>query len=827
MKLLKEFGKWTLTSSRCREIHAQVPGDISHDLYCARVIPDPYWGMNHLENNWIIDTDFIYETRFLVDERMLAEDETILEFEGIDTFSEIYLNGTLLGKTENMFLAYSYSVRELLVLGENVLRVKMISTLGEMKRVSREGYFGTFNTERLFIRKAQCHFGWDWAPDMPGYGIYKPVRLYGASKRRFSDVSYKAYNDGAVTILAELNYNIRSKLDYRGDVIEEADEEAKRDVIRYTLATLPDRPLDEAEPVIVEKGVIGSKNFVNFKLENPELWWPRGYGEHPLYAWRAELINGGRVLDKREGRLAFREISLSQRPMDRDTLEYRLSMNGTSVFVRGSNWVPAECFTGIIKDEKYERLISLAAEGNLNMLRVWGGGIYENDIFYDICDESGMMVWQDMMFACSDIPEDDEAFVENCKREINYQIRRLRNHPSIVYWCGGNEKTGSYGLQISKGDYFIDVILRGLITNLDDTRPFARQSPCSFTEIGNDMSSGESHSSAYESALVAGVHKYRELVAGKSVPFISECAVMGPDSLEAMRRIFPEEKLWPMNGYWDDRLMDNPYAAVLMPFSKRQKYYADELYGETRGVSDFIAKGMTAHAELMRAEAEYARFDRERCSGFMSWMFSDIWPSGTWSAVDYYCEPKQVYYQMKRSFAPVLAGFSQSADGKTYLGVINDTREDVRGALEYGFADTMSGVIRSERIEVRVGALGDFKIPIELDADSPNIFLFVRGELGGEKISAVYSPAMWSGAKFESNYAYSAAPCDGGLCVRVKANKFAKGIILRLPENYKYDYSDNYFDLLPGEEREIYVRGACAADAERLVVTDFAKETSL
>ena len=822
MKTSIMLNNWKLTGAKNISVKANVPGDISFDLYSAGVISNPYYGVNHLDHGWIINSDFVYETEFDASDALMSEDEVILEFEGIDTFSEIYLNGKKLGDTNNMFLAYSYSVKDLIKKSGNVLKIKMLSTAKEMSKVNKEGYFGTFNIERLFIRKAQCHFGWDWAPDMPGYGIYKPVKLYGASSRRISDVTYKAYNDGNVTFITEMNYNTRAMIDFHGVVISEVDEKIKNDIIRYTLSTEPGKSLDEAKVIVKEQKVAGERNFINFRMENPELWWPAGYGEQPLYNYRVQLISGDEVLDCKEGRLAFREVKLSQKPIDDTTLEYKIVINGEPVFIKGTNWVPAECFTGTITNDKYEKLIQIAKDGNLNMLRVWGGGIYEYDIFYDICDELGMMVWQDMMFACADIPEDIPEFVENCKKEINYQIKRLRNHPSVVYWCGGNEKTGSYGLQISKGDYFIDVILRGIITNLDDSRPFARQSPCSITDVGNDMTSGESHACSYETCLLAGVEKYRDCVSEKIVPFVSECAIMGPGSLESLRKMFPEDKLWPMNEYWDDRLMDNPYAAVVMSFAKRQKYYADNLYGEARNIKDFIAKGMTAHAEALRAEAEYARFYRGKTWGFMNWMFSDIWPSGTWSIVDYFCEPKQAYYQLKKSYSPILLTFVQANDNKTYLALINDTRNSIGSVIEYGLKTLDGKTVWSDTVEASLNAFDTYKLEVKKEFNLDNTFLYAK--VNDSDVTTVYSHSMWKNCRFESDYTYTVDGDDETLNITLKANKFAKGITIRLPDNYKYSYSDNYFDLPAGEEKIITVVGASISDAKSLEVTDFAKE---
>ena len=817
-QILTLNNNWTV-NYQGKKLEASVPGDVTLDLYHNDIIQDPYFGLNHRDLRWIFDSDFIYENEFVLSGDILSSEEILLEFDGIDTFAEIYLNDTLLGNTENMFLQYVYSVKDFVKAGKNVLRVKLLSTTKKMDEIDDRGYFGTFNVKRLFIRKAQCHFGWDWAPDMPGYGIWGEVRIKGVSKNRIADVSYKAYNDGNVSLFVELNYTIRPAMAGDGTILEEPNKELKEDILRYTVATRPDEEISDNNAKVCEYKITGSKNFVNMHVDNAQLWWPIGHGEHPLYAYKVELIRGGKVVDMRQGNLAFRTVELAQKPVDDITMGYKLIVNGKEIFVKGSNWVPAECFTGAIQDEKYDRLTDQAVQGNFNMLRVWGGGIYEKDVFYEICDKKGLMVWQDLMLACADIPEDDPAFVDNMKKEVVYQIKRLRNHPSIVYWCGGNEKTGTYGLQICHGDYFVDVVLRGLVTNLDDSRPYARQSPCALTDIGNDKTSGESHAGSFEAALSAGIENYRDCVSGTDVPFISECAIMGPCSLESLSKIFPQDKLWPMNEYWDDRLMDNPYASILMTFAKRENYYATTLYGESANARQFIAKGMTVHAEALRAEIEYARANKVRCGGFMNWMYSEIWPSATWSVIDYYCEPKQAYYQMKNSYAPVLLTFVQKKGGVTALTLVNDTDNLIFGTVEYGVKTLSGDVVWSKKAEIDVDKNGVAQVVVDGEVAIPNTYLYASfGDY-----SAVYSYDMWHSCKFTSDYAYTVKETECGLAVTIQANAFAKAVTLRLPDNYKYSYSDNYFDMQAGEEKTVYICGK-GAKAEDLEVTDFAKE---
>ena len=812
---------WKLTYHDNQTIAASVPGDITWDLFTAGKIDDPYFGLNHKQLHWIVETDFAYETSFDIPSAVLENEQVLLQFDSIDTFAEIYFNGHFLGKTENMFLQYCFDVKEYAKSTDNKLTVKMLSTTKKMNEIDDSGYFGVFNVKRLFIRKAQCHFGWDWAPDMPGYGICGEVRIKGVRKNRLDNVSYVAYNDGNVTLFAELNYTVRPQINFQGKLICDTNKDCRHDVLRYIVSTEPNKSVEKSNSLVEERVICGKKNFVNFVIEKPQLWQPAGCGEHPLYAYKVQLLHEGKVVDEICGKFAFREVKLVQKPLTADMIGYKLLVNDREIFVKGSNWVPMECFTGRVTEQKYADLVKKAAQGNLNMLRVWGGGIYEKDRFYELCDENGIMVWQDLMFACADIPEEDEAFVENVKKEIVYQVKRLRAHPSLVYWCGGNEKTGTYGLQISHGDFFVDVLLRGLVSDLDNTRPYARQSPCSLTDIGNDRTSGESHAGSYESCLLTTPLDYRKNVAKSLVPFVSECAGMSVGSLQSLERIFPEGKLWQPNEYWYDRLMDNPYSAVDMNFVDRQLFYANGLYGKSANVKQFIAKSMTVHAETLRAEIEFARFNKAKCGGFMNWMYSDIWPSATWSVVDYYGEAKSAYYQMKRSYASFLLSFVQT-ENDTEMFVVNESGKTFDGEVTYGLKQLDGTVIWSHKTHLNVADNAVKNVKVVDNFRQANTYLFAETTIDGQKVSTAYSYDMWHDCRFTSDYTVTKTKTDFGATVAVVANKFAKGVTLTLPDNYGYVYSDNYFDLQAGETKTVYVYGN--VDVDELVVTDFAKE---
>ena len=815
----KELKNWVLIGGET-EIPACVPGDITADFYAAGRTPDPFFGLNHKNLSQTIGQDYSYRTVFDFGEKIKEGEELVLRFGGVDLFADIYLNGTLLGKTENMFLEYEYLVTDIVKGKGNVLEVHMHSTTARMEQLDCKDYFGVFNVPRLLLRKEQCCFGWDWAPNVPSYGLWKPVTLETRSKDRIVDVHYTADCNGEAIIHVELNYFKRSGYDKFGN-FGEADCRFDEDELRISLAKTPFGNDYE----VITFPVTGNKSFAAFQNEEAKLWWPHGYGEQPLYPYLVELVRAGKVISSVKGRLAFRTVELKQKRLAPQMLGYQFLINGEEIFIKGSNWVPVDCFTGCIRDEKYKKLILLAKSGNFNMLRVWGGGIYENDIFYDLCDEEGMLVWQDFMFACADIPDDDEHWLKNAEQECIYQVKRLRNHPALIYWCGGNEKTGSFGSMVTYGDYFVDTILRGIVKNYDTTRPFGRQSPCSMTDVGNDTNSGETHHNCSEPCIAKGMASYRDLVAEKVVPFVSECAIMGPNSRQTFEKIFPQEKLWPMNEYWEDRLMDNPYAAVKLGFAERQLRFAEELYGKAKNLDDFIKKGMSVHAESLKCEMEYQRAHKGVTSGFLNWMYSEIWPTGTWSVIDYYTEPKQAFYQMAKSFRPVLVSFYRNKAGKTVLFGVNDTLQERKVVCRYGMRDLNGRTLWEERTELKIGTKTPVTVEVKRETERAGTYLFVEYSENGKQEETLYSYDFWSSCRFESDYTVEKRVIDVYTAeIIIRAHKFAKSVFITTPNNCEIVYSDNWFDVQAGGEKTIVMHSEKETDWSEVTVTDFALE---
>ena len=777
---------WTV-SIGSKTIPAAVPGDVTIDCFKAGLVSNPYFAENYKESEWVQRENPLYKTSFEVTKDLLNEESVELVFNGIDLFSKIYLNEVLLGETKNMFLQYRFDVKNLLKLGINIVEVHMESTLNSMDKYETKGYSAAFNVARIFVRKAQCHFGWDWAPKICGFGIWQDVYLEAKNKHQIKDFRIVTDIEGNVTFFTEINYNVRVLLLPDGQPFKEAEPNLDDELV-FSVST---KPFGE-EYVTSRMKIKDQKSFHSLKLNNPELWWPNGYGEQPLYNYRIELYRNHKLVDSKIGRFTFREVKLLEKPIKNDMLGFRFLINNEPIFIKGSNWVPIECFTGVVEDEKYRKILKLAKDGNINCLRVWGGGIYEKDIFYDTCDEYGLLVWQDIMMACADTPANDKDFINNLCDEVAYQVRRLRNHPCLFYFVGGNEKTGSYGLMIVQDDFLFDVTIPGIINTLDGTRPYRRQSPYSYSDVGNDVSSGECHHNVFELALVNGMSTYRERLNDDVASFVSECAIMGPSSLETLKKIFPEDHLWPMDEMWRDRFMENPYGSVPLDFPHRELKYATVLYKNVENLEDFVTKGMMAHAESLRAEVEYCRAHKGLNWGILNWMYSDIWPSGTWAVVDYFLEPKQAYYQMRRSFKEVYASFYEDEDGDTRVFVVNDSLTPIKLDLKVYEKTYDSKTVAEQTIKdvvVDNSKSQSFKLNHKVDKNH-----YVVVEYLSHK--TLYSPDMYSSLNVCGEFEYRVKQINKSkIEVEIKAISFVKSLFMHFKDNYKYRYSDNYLDM--------------------------------
>lgn len=779
-------GKWELFRNNGQKFEATVPGDVFADLKRCGEIEDPYFSDNSHKCAWVCEEDWRYSKEFEADK---LDKVTYLVFEGIDTVAEIYLNGEKIADTDNMFMKYRFDVSDKIKKGKNKLEVVVKSIRNELKKYPEEGYFGCFNVRRIFVRKAQCHFSWDWAPDFPAVGIWKSVYIESINDTYINDFRIKTENDGTVTFFV----NLPEKCEYGRE--REIEITADGNTYRYKTTC--------------------QKNFYTVKIDNPKLWWPRTLGEPNLYDYEIKLFSDGVLCDEKNGKFGIRTIRFEEKPKPSlDGFTCRLYVNDVPVYLKGSNWVPLDVMTGTITEERYEKAIKLAYDANFSMLRVWGGGIYENDIFYEICDRLGIMVWQDFAYACADVPDNIPEFVDKAIAEAEYQVCRLRNFPSLVLYCGGNEKTGSHGLNKKYGDKIIYYYIRGVVEHLDGTRPYFPSSPWGYGDIGNTQSSGDSHCNSYQTAMISpenknavGLENFRDALKNFDAALVSEIAIQGAPPAESLRKYIPEDKLWPLNDIYDIHFMRNPYDGTGKTFPTIQYEAAEKLFGKIDGLYDFCKKSSILHSELVRADVEYHKTRIGVCSGTMTWMFNDIWPCGTWSVVDYYMQASPAYYALKRAYANENLIITKTKNGYE-LFAVNEGNAEIEYDVEFGTMSLNGSVKAGKAAKGTIAPYSSEKIYSFEENTEKNEFMYAKGTIDGRYKETSLFDTLWKDIDWvDAKLSYEAVECKSGVKLVFEAENYARTVRISAGGREDAVFEDNYFDILPGSRKEVLVSG--------------------
>ncbi|MFA6185758.1 MAG: sugar-binding domain-containing protein [Phycisphaerae bacterium] len=795
-------------------LNADVPGDVHATLIKEGVIKDPYIYMNSKECSWVGQRDWWFQKSIMVPKGFKGK-RVELSFDGIDMFSTVYVNDKKIAETENAFLGYSFDVSEYLDYGNtNLITVCIRATKPILELKKTDDYFACFYTPRVFARKAQCQFGWDWAPDLCAVGIWQSVKL-------------AAYTQGVIK-----DVYIRTKIKGEAHFEVELDGETKESVKKGHTHSLRIEILKNNQKYSKDINVAGKKNFANIDIPNPQLWWPNGYGEAELYDYEISLSREGLVLDKKKGRFGIRQVEVVESGSPDGTNSFKFKLNGREVFCMGANWVPSDCFPGVVKKERYERLIKLVKEGNQNTLRIWGGGIYEKDEFYELCDENGIMIWQDLMFACADIPDDDIEWTMKLAGEFEYQVKRIRNHPCIIHWCGGNEKTGSLNEMKSHGDFVTDYLGRGVVTHFMPGASYASSSPHSITAISNDSTSGDSHGCTWEASFEDNIRNFRHHIEQKQVVFMSEFGFHGPPRLETVRRFISKEKLWPINEMWEHHIMDNPYNSLEETYVQVELASVRELFGEPRNAAEFVKFAGTLSAEYLSAEFQHHRRRQGVNGGSLIWMYNDCWPAASWALVDYYGLPKQSYYAIKRNCEPVRLSFRERAD-KYELYLTHNLYKKVAGTVSVYAMDVLG---RKEHIlskEVSVEAHSSNIAANILNSDIPAFdgsYMVAYFESEDMKIREIFFPKLWRDIPWpDPELKYSLVEtkrCDDYNVgkIEITAQKYARCVYLLLDNENESFISDNYFDLLPEERKIISVKTKSILKKENISVKHWLDE---
>ncbi|WP_370898023.1 beta-mannosidase [Chryseobacterium gossypii] len=780
--------RWQFRNSKEEQwLPAKIPGTVHLDLMSNKIIPDPFRDENEKKVQWVENEDWDYRTEFTVSPEELKNRNINLVFCGLDTFSEIYLNGKLLMKTDNMFRKWVIPVKEYLKSGHNLLYIKFKSAVVTGKELAAKVPFTMPESPRSFVRKAQYQFGWDWGPRLVTAGIWKDVKLEFWNSARFENVQVEQKS------LSEQ----KADLDLHAAIT--ADNEGTYTVlINEKLGT-----------VHLKKG----KNTIRlpFTIEKPKLWQPNGWGDPYLYDINISLQKGTKVLSNERVRIGLRTIELVQEK-DAKGKTFYFRVNGNPLYIKGTNWIPADSFSPAVAKEKYRQLIKDAKEAHMNMIRVWGGGIYEDDEFYKACDENGILVWQDFMFAGSFYPADD-AFLNNVKEEVKDQASRLRNHPSIALWCGNNEvdeaivnwgyqKQFKYSeqdsLQVWK-DYrkvFHELIPNTLKEQLTPEKNiYWPSSPSIGWGHRESLTEGDSHYwGVWWGEQPFGI--YNEKV-GR---FMSEYGFQGMPSLETTKTMFSGTP---------DLDLQSPVIKAHEKHARGWDIIGVYMKRDYNVPADFI--GYNYISQLLQARGMQIAIEAHRRAkpynmGTLYWQLNDCWPVVSWSSIDYSGNRKALHYQIKRSFEPQ-AVLMEEKDGMLSFYAVNDDLtkfQDVH--LEVHVVRFNGEIIKKINIDGKGRTLKDnLKIgtfPLKdliPDTDKNDVFLKLAASDGKGRIIA-------------RNHYFLTKPKDLKLPkpdirirmispteIGISTDVLAKDVYLLGGTHF----SDNFFDLLPKTTKKI------------------------
>ncbi len=772
---------------------ATVPGSVHQDLLTAGAIPDPFIGLNELDVQWIGERDWLYRGTFDLPAALLGEDEVTLCFDGLDTYATVWLNGQQILQSENMFVPARVAVKEQLRGGSNELRIHFASALKRGQALEAEqGKMTVWNGDpsRVYVRKAQYHYGWDWGPTLLTAGPWRAIRLEAYSTR-IADLH------SPIEVSADLQEaKIPIQVTLEGNYAELA--------VQLSLYG-PDGV------VIATATVVPTANHVDhtFIIRQPALWWPAGHGLQPLYRVEAALVADDAQLDQRAIRIGLRRLALVQEPLaDAAGSTFYFAINNRPIFCGGANWIPADSFTPRISEEKYRTLLQMAADANMAMIRVWGGGIYEEDCFYDICDELGLLVWQDFLFACGLYPAPD-WFQTSVRAEAEANVQRLRNHPSLVIWCGNNE---DYQLAHSIKAYdptvttdlansafparaIYEGVLPEVCAALDPTRPYWPGSPY-LGDNPSDPTQGDRHTWDIWHGRMAPYQEY----ASYGARFVSEFGMQAYPHRATIDAFAPPEERFPAS-----RTLEHHNKAE-GGVRRIAAYLADNL----RTPADL--DGMIYATQLIQAEAMAAAIRGWRrnfggpghyaMAGALIWQLNDCWPVTSWALVDYALRPKAAYYAVKRALAPLVVELAKRANGAD-LWVVSQLAAPVTATIHIDMW-TLDGerLARIERILQIVPHQATSLAPFTYDVPE-TVVLGAQLLVDGVVISR---NALWPEPLKYLPLADSALTLTrSGEEIRLSTVRPVKGMWLDGGDGVRW--SDNLLDLMPDEEIVLTAQG--------------------
>ena len=786
---------------------ASVPGSVYGDLLKNGEMEDPFWKDNEDAALALMDKDYEYVGNFSCGDDLLASEQVLLHFYGLDTLADITLNGRELGHVNNMHREWEYDVTSILKKEDNELHILFHSpTKFIAEAFEKAPTLGSEDAMRGFVhlRKAHCMFGWDWGAHLPDAGIYRPVELQGVTKGKFDSVYIKQeHSASSVKLDLDVQFDWLSP-EYCGEYkVEITDPDGKTETYTGSPASI--------------------------LIENPQLWWPNGYGKQPLYTVKVTMTCDGQEIDSWERRIGLRTMTMT-REKDQWGESFATTVNGVQIFAMGADYIPEDHLLGRVTPQTTRTLLEKAQFANFNSVRVWGGGYYPEDWFYDICDELGLVVWQDFMFACAvyDLTPEFEA---NIRAEFADNIKRLRHHPSLGLWCGNNEMEMfvAYKNWVSKPsetrDYILmyERIIPEMLKKYDPQTFYWPASPSSggtFDEP-NDPNRGDVH--------------YWDVWHGNK-PFSEYRKFFFRYASEFGFQSFPSEKT--VDTFTDDPGDKNIFSYIMEKHQRNGSAngkimnYMQQTYLYPTKFDTVIYASQLLQADAIRYGVEHFRRNRGRCMGAIYWQLNDCWPVASWSSVDYAGRLKALHYSAKRFFAPVMIsceeeGMMSAAQPLNWLpfefeksirlNVANESMKEVTGIVRYQVRNADASVVKEESTMITVPALTSKWLDKVLlpDIDIYEQYVSYSFEVFEGGIVS-QGTVLFSYPKYfrflDPRLSYRA---EGDEIV-VSASSYARGVEIR-NENDDLILSDNFFDMNAGETRVKVLSGSTAQISLRSV----------
>jgi len=792
---------------------ATVPGTVHTDLMAAGKIEDPYYRLNERSVQWIDKVDWEYKTTFNVSGEELSRQNLRLVFEGLDTWAVVYVNDVQVLAADNMFVTWTVDVRKHLRQGQNELRIYFTSPV--LKGVQKQAVFGFplpasndqsevggmgKNQVSIFTRKAGYHFGWDWGPRLVTSGIWRPVYLESWNEARIKDIQFIQHSINSKT--AALTAELELETPVAGD---------------YTLKLLVDGK--QLTTTVIKSTAGLGKHGISFNIQEPKLWWPNGLGEQPLYTITAELSASGKVIGVKSATIGLRTIKLVRKPDAKGSGEsFFFEVNGRPVFAKGANYIPNDVFLTRVKPETYEFIVKSAADANMNMLRVWGGGVYESNLFYDLCDKYGIMVWQDFMFACSMYPGDDD-FLKSIRQEAEDNVKRLRNHACIALWCGNNEieiawaqgrEDRGWGWKqvydpaqrdiIWKAyDTIFHHILPEVVAANTDKQPYWHSSPSAgMGKLANDdTNSGDMH----YWGVWHGQHPFSDFRKYKA-RFMSEYGFQSfPEFNSVKKYTLPSD--WNI----ESEVMASHQRSGIG--NLRIKQYMEQDYQIPEDFEQLLYVGQLLQADAIKMALKTHRSDMPYCMGSLYWQINDCWPVASWSGIDYYGKWKALHYSAKEACKNQIINVVIE-NGKLLIYGVSDLPQKTAAVIRLNLMDFTGFSLWSRPVKVSLPANSS---AVVYSLDLKDLPLSYR-----EKEVVLTASLAIGNREIDQEFVYFAKPKDlklsdpgiktrispkgEELVIEITTKNLCKNLML-ISDNTEVQFSDNFFDMQPGETRLI------------------------